>query len=99
MAFLRAFPAVNPGVFLAGILIGAPVCGLRPFLAALDRTMKVPKPVTTTLSPFFNVSVTALKTQLTASLAALAVRWAFLATYTTKSDFVIYIFTSLFVPV
>src|SRR3989338_2402546 len=46
IAFLRAFPAVNPGVFLALMFIGAPVCGFLPLRAALERTMNVPKPVT-----------------------------------------------------
>lgn len=95
MAFLRAFPAVNPGVFLAGILIGSPVCGFLPFLAALDRTINVPNPVTTTLLPFFKVSVIAPKTALTASLDALLVRLAFFATKATRSDLVIEIYFHL----
>src|SRR3989304_7729796 len=87
--FLSAFPAVNPGVLRAGMLIGAPVCGLRPVRDFLDRTIKVPNPVTTTLSPFLSASVIAPKTAATDSLDALAVRFAFLATTSTRSALVI----------
>ena len=58
---------MNPGVFLAGMLIGAPVCGFRPVRAFLERTIKVPNPVTTTLSPFLSESVMEPNTAPTAS--------------------------------
>jgi hypothetical protein len=51
--------------------------------------MNVPKPVTTTLSPFFMASVIAPKTAATDSRAAFAVKLAFFATTSTRSDFVI----------
>lgn len=86
--FLSALPAVNPGVFRAGMLIGAPVCGLRPVRDFLERTINVPNPVTTTLSPFLSVSVIEPNTAWTASRAAFAVRLAFLATTSTRSAFV-----------
>jgi len=88
--FLRAFPAVKPGVLRAGMFIGAPVWGFLPVRDFLERTINVPNPVTTTLSPFFRASVTAPKTAATASLAALAVRLAFFATTSTKSALVIF---------
>lgn len=87
--FFKALPAVNPGVFLAGILIAAPVCGFLPVLDFRERTIKVPNPVTTTLSPFFRESVTAPNTATTDSRAAFAVRLAFLATTSMRSAFVI----------
>lgn len=89
IVFLRAFPAVNPGVFRAGILIGAPDCGFLPVLAALFRTEKVPKPVTITFSPLLRASEIAPNTAVTASLAALLVKSTFFATTSIRSDFVI----------
>jgi len=91
MAFFNAFPAVKPGVFRAGILIGFPVCGFLPVRALRDLTMNVQKPVTTTLSPFFKASVIALKTAPTDSRAAFAVKLAFFATTSTRSAFVIWV--------
>ena len=87
--FFNAFPAVNPGVFRAGILIAAPVCGFRPVRDFLLRTINVPNPVTTTLSPFLSASVMEPKTAETASRPAFDVRLAFLATTSMRSAFVI----------
>ena len=56
----KSLPALNFGTFLALILIVAPVCGLRPFLAARLETEKVPNPTSVTVSPFFKVDTTAL---------------------------------------
>ncbi len=56
---LNSAPALNFATFLAAILIVAPVCGLRPSLAALLVTEKVPKPTKVTLSPFFNALLAA----------------------------------------
>lgn len=86
--FLSAFPAVNPGVFRAGILIAAPVCGFLPIRDLRERTINVPNPVTTTLSPFLSASVIAPNTAATDSRDAFAVRLAFFATTSTKSAFV-----------
>jgi len=47
-ASLRALPAVNFGVFAAGMVITAPVLGLRPFLDFLFTTPKVPNPTRVT---------------------------------------------------
>ena len=52
---LKDFPAENVGTVLAAILIALPVCGLRPFLAALFLEAKVPNPTKVTLSPFLTV--------------------------------------------
>src|SRR5690606_27731646 len=56
-ASLRALPALNPGILEAAIWISAPVCGLRPVRAARSLTENVPKPTSTTDSPFFNAPV------------------------------------------
>ena len=47
---------MNPGAFLAASVIFSPVLGFLPGLAALLLTENVPKPVITTLSPFFRES-------------------------------------------
>ena len=44
MLLLRVGDGLKPTVLLALILISSPVCGLRPFLAFLDLTVKVPNP-------------------------------------------------------
>lgn len=67
----------------------APVCGLRPRLAALDLIKKVPKPEIITFSPRCSESRIKLKVELTASWAALLVREDFLATFSISSFFVI----------
>src|SRR5207245_2012698 len=75
--FLSVFPGVNPGAFLAAIVIDAPVFGFRPGRAARFRILNVPKPVITTFSPRFKLSRIALSNACTESLAALLVRFAF----------------------
>ena len=65
-ASLNALPAENLAVFAAGILISAPVAGLRPSLAALLPDLKVPKPISCTTPPLVTaliiLSMTELKT-------------------------------------
>src|SRR6266446_5475572 len=56
-AFFSSAPGVNFATFRAAILIVAPVCGLRPFLAFLCETENVPKPIRATRSPFFRAAV------------------------------------------
>jgi len=51
----NSLPALNLATFFALILITAPVCGLRPFRAALFETEKVPNPTSVTLPPPFKV--------------------------------------------
>jgi hypothetical protein len=52
---LRALPALNLGTFTAGILIFCVgFCGLTPVRAARNLTLKAPKPVKTTSSPFLS---------------------------------------------
>jgi len=52
--------AVNFGTFVAGISIAPPVRGLRPFLAFLLKTEKIPNPTSVTFWPFFNDPLMAL---------------------------------------
>jgi hypothetical protein len=47
------------GALRAGIFNSAPVCGLRPVLAALLETLNVPKPIRVTVSLFFKAFVIA----------------------------------------
>src|SRR5207249_11428883 len=47
----RAFPALKRTTFFALILMGSPVCGLRPVRAFLFEMPKVPKPTSVTLFP------------------------------------------------
>src|SRR5690554_736507 len=51
MASFRVLPALKPTVLLAGMLMVAPVCGLRPVRASRWRTLNVPKPIRLTSSP------------------------------------------------
>src|SRR3989344_3597348 len=66
-----------------------PVWGLRPARDARFLTLKVPKPVITTLSPFIIASRILPKTALTADSAVRLVRPTFLETRSTNSFFVI----------
>jgi len=79
---------VNPGAFLAAIVIFSPVFGFLPGLAALFLIEKVPNPVITTFSPLFSESRMPFKKAPTASLEALRVRFPFLETNSTRSFFV-----------
>jgi hypothetical protein len=57
---------LNVGALRAGILSSLPVCGLRPTRAARLETLKVPKPMSVTTSPFLSALVIA------ASVASIA---------------------------
>ena len=54
---LNFLPAENTGTVFAGILIALPDCGFLPFLAALLRGSKVPKPTRVTFLPFETVYI------------------------------------------
>ncbi len=49
---LSAVPALKRTFFEAAILISLPVLGFLPVLAALSPTLKDPKPIKVTSSPF-----------------------------------------------
>src|SRR5512137_2425396 len=83
-ASFNALPAVNLGTFLAAILIGAPVWGFLPFLAALFVTENVPKPTRVTLSPFFSDFLIAVRAASRAFPASAFVQVNF-ATSVTRS--------------
>jgi hypothetical protein len=50
-------PEVNLGILAAGIVMTAPVLGLRPFLDFLLTTEKVPNPTSVTFCPFFSADL------------------------------------------
>lgn len=80
---------MKPASLWPGILIEEPVWGFRPILVFLVLTLKVPKPVITTLSPLVIDSLIWAKTVLTVSYEVFFVRPTFLATLSTNSFFVI----------
>src|SRR3989441_4489948 len=55
---LKVLATEKPTFLRAGILIGSPVCGLRPIRAFILRSRKIPRPVILTDSPFFTVLTT-----------------------------------------
>src|SRR5215204_6274859 len=57
MASLRSLAGLKAIFFDALILIGSPVCGLRPMRAARLRTCRMPRPLRRILSPFFRLLV------------------------------------------
>jgi hypothetical protein len=69
IASLRPLPGLNLACIEAGILISAPVAGLRPMEALRLLVENVPKPTRRTSSPFFREPVIASKTASTASPA------------------------------
>ena len=83
---------MNVTAFLAAILTSAPVCGLRPTLAALLETANVPNPTSGTLSPLTNASVIVAIVASTALPASALVIPAFAATASINSTF--FFFTS-----
>src|SRR3990167_2562438 len=87
-ALLRVLPGVKPGAFLDEIVIFSPVFGFLPILSTLFLILKVPNPVITTFSPLFKESRIDVTNDETASLDALFVRFAFLATTSIRSLFV-----------
>src|SRR3990170_3168022 len=60
IASFNDLPAVNFGVFRRAMVITSPVFGLRPFLALLSRTEKVPNPTSITFCLFFKLFFIAL---------------------------------------
>ncbi len=87
-ASFKALPAVNFGVLAAGILITCPVLGLRPFLAFLFVTPKVPKPTMVTFCPFFKAALTASSVASKALVASALLRPAPDAIFSISSVFV-----------
>src|SRR5438034_9142279 len=55
---LKVLATEKPTFLRAGILIGSPVCGLRPMRAFILRRRKIPRPGILTDSPFFTVLTT-----------------------------------------
>src|SRR3989441_6549176 len=55
---LKVLATEKPTFLRAGILIGSPVCGLRPMRAFILRSRKIPRPGILTDSPFFTVLTT-----------------------------------------
>src|SRR5271157_1696868 len=89
-ASFNALPAVNFGTFLAAILIGLPVWGFLPVLAALLETEKVPKPTRVTLPPFFSPFLIASRTALTTPAASALLQVVFATTLTRSSLFILH---------
>lgn len=85
IAFLNVLPGVNPGAFRAESVILSPVLGLRPTRCARLLTLNVPKPVRTTFSPRLSESRIVFNVVWTESLAALLVKFDFLATISMRS--------------
>ena len=77
--FANSAPALNFATFFAAIFIALPVWGLRPILAALLATEKLPNPTNATLSPFFRDLVIALVVASNAFPASTLVNYASLA--------------------
>ena len=75
---LNFLPAENTGTVLAGILISLPVWGFLPFLAALLRGSKVPKPTKVTFLPLETVLETVSIKADNTSLASFWVTFDFL---------------------
>ena len=84
-------PAVKPGNLWPAMVIEPPVWGLRPVQDARFLTLKVPKPVITTLSPLTIASLILPNTALTADSAVRLVRPTFLETRSTSSFLVMYL--------
>jgi hypothetical protein len=78
-------PAVNLAAFDAAIVIGAPVCGLRPWRSPRSEIPKVPKPAMRTSSPCFSASVMVPTSASTALPASALVRPARSATVVIRS--------------
>ncbi len=78
------------GSLWPAIVINDPVWGLRPVLVARFLTVKVPKPVITTLSPLIKESLILPNTALTVCSALLFVRPTFFATLSTSSFLVMF---------
>src|SRR5579871_5387310 len=84
-ACFNALPAANFGTRRFGILIAAPVCGLRAVRAFRCVVLKVPKPTNDTESPFFSALVTVSISVSIAQAALVFVRPASFAIFATIS--------------
>src|SRR6266536_2476732 len=84
-ACLRDLPALNRGTRRLGILIGAPVCGLRALRAFRFDVLNVPKPTNDTGSPFLSDFVMLSISESSAPAAADLVRPVSLAILATTS--------------
>lgn len=84
-------PGLNFTTVFAGMLISFPVLGLRPVLADLLDTEKVPNPIRVTLSPPFNALPTESKTASKAAPACALVKFADSATWLIKSPLFIFV--------
>src|SRR5580700_4373422 len=84
-ACLSPLPAVNRGTRRFGILIGAPVRGLRAVRALRFEILKVPKPTNDTGSPFFSDLVMLSISESIAAAAAALVMPVSLAILATTS--------------
>lgn len=82
----KALPALKAGTLEAAMLMVAPVCGLRPVLAARALTRKEPKPTKDTESPVFSAPVMESKTESTALVAAAFDMSVLSATASISSD-------------
>jgi hypothetical protein len=89
---LSDLPAVNLGILAAGMVITAPVLGLRPFLDFLLTTEKVPNPTRVTFWPFFSADLTALSVESSALEASALLNPVPDAILSISSAFVIYSF-------
>jgi hypothetical protein len=69
-AALNGEPGAKRTLLEAAIFTGAPVCGLRPVLAAREVGVKTPNPSNDTLSPLFTVEMMPSSTASTADVAA-----------------------------
>ena len=91
-ASLSALPAVNLGILAAGMVIVAPVLGLRPLRDFLFTTEKVPNPTRVTFCPFFNADRIELSVESKALDASAFVNPVLEAILSMSSAFVIYSF-------
>jgi hypothetical protein len=73
---LKVLPALNFGTLAAGIEITSPVLGLRPFLAFLLTTEKVPNPTRATFCPFFKAPFMEFKVESSAFAASTLLNFA-----------------------
>ena len=84
-ACLRALPALKRGTRRLGMLMVAPVCGLRAFRALRFEILNVPNPTNDTASPFFSYLVIPSMSEATAAAALLLVMPVSLAIFETIS--------------
>src|SRR5437762_1011624 len=84
-ACFKALPAANRGTRRFGMLIGAPVCGLRALRALRFAVLNVPNPTNDTESPFLNDFVMPSISESTAAAALVLVMPVSLAILTITS--------------